>query len=56
MKDFTFKEKYSALIRFNGENILSLVLDTEQKTVSVILTDADGDKRYIGLLELEEEE
>lgn len=54
--DFTYREKYDAVLRFNSKNILYLVLDTEAKTVSVLLKDNDEDRRFIGILDLTEQE
>lgn len=54
--DFTYREKYDAILRFDSKNILSLVLDTEAKSVSILLTDNDGEKRYTGLVNLTEQE
>ncbi len=52
--DFTYRNPVHAVIRFNSACVLELNADTEQQTVSVILSDEVSGKKYQGTASLEE--
>ena len=52
--DFTYRNPVQAVIRFNSACVLELNADTEQQTVSVILTDEVTGTKYQGIANLEE--
>jgi len=53
-KDFTYINPVHAVIRFNSACVLELTADTDQQSVSVILTDEVSGKKYQGTATLEE--
>lgn len=57
--DFTIKDLYKAIYRFNKENVVTLELKKSDLSVSIILADEKANKTYklTGVLsELSEEE
>ena len=52
--DFTYRNPVQAILRFNSACVLELTADTEQQSVSVILTDEVAGKKYQGTASLEE--
>ncbi len=52
--DFTYRNPVHAVTRFNSACVLELTADTEQHSVSVILTDEVTGKKYQGTASLEE--
>ena len=52
--DFTYINPVHSVIRFNSACVLELNADTEQHTVSVILSDEVAGKKYQGTASLEE--
>ena len=52
--DFTYMNPVNAVIRFNSACVVELNADTEQQSVSVILTDEVAGKTYQGTASLEE--
>lgn len=54
-KDETFLDKLHAVIRFNSACVLSLNVDTEQNTVSIVMDDEISNKKKTGTCTLTEE-
>lgn len=52
--DFTFRNPLNAVIKFNSHCVLEIELNTEQMTVSVIMTDALTGYRFNGVAHLED--
>lgn len=52
--DFTFRNPLNAVIKFNSHSVLDIELNTEQMTISVILTDALTGYKYNGVAHLED--
>lgn len=44
--DFTIKDLYKAIYRFNKENVVTLELKKSDLSVSIILADEKADKKY----------
>lgn len=44
--DFTIKDVYKAIYRFNKENVVTLELKKSDLSVSIILADEKADKTY----------
>ena len=44
--DFTIKDLYKAIYRFNKENVVTLELKKSDLSVSIILSDEKADKKY----------
>lgn len=46
VKDFTIKDEHKAIIRFNKECVLELLVNTESLTASIQCTNEQTDKKY----------
>ena len=44
--DFTIKDLYKAIYRFNKENVVTLEIKKSDLSVSIILSDEKADKKY----------
>lgn len=46
VKDFTIKDEHKAIIRFNKECVLELLVNTESLTASIQCTNEKNNKKY----------